>query len=70
LSKTSDHLELTIQDDGIGFNTAKNNGGIGLRNIKNRVEYYNGTVRIDSEPGKGCAVTIVIPLQSQARITG
>jgi hypothetical protein len=30
----------------------------------------HGTVRIDSEPGKGCAVTIVIPLQSQAGITG
>jgi hypothetical protein len=30
----------------------------------------NGTVRIDSKPGKGCAVTIVIPLQAQAGITG
>jgi two-component system sensor histidine kinase UhpB len=62
LSKTADRLELMIQDDGIGFNTAKNTGGIGLRNIKNRVDYYNGTVRIDSAPGRGCAVTIVIPL--------
>jgi signal transduction histidine kinase len=70
LKKTADRLELMIQDDGIGFNTAIKTGGIGLRNIKNRVDYYNGTVRIDSEPGKGCAVTIAIPLQSQAGITG
>jgi signal transduction histidine kinase len=70
LRKTADHLELMIQDDGIGFNTAIKTGGIGLRNIKNRVDYYNGTVRIDSEPGKGCAVTIVIPLQSEVGITG
>jgi len=70
LRKTADRLELMLQDDGIGFNPAINTGGIGLRNIKNRVDYYNGTVRIDSEPGKGCAVTIVIPLQAQAGITG
>jgi len=62
LSKTADRLELTIQDDGIGFNTAKNTAGIGLRNIKNRVGFYNGSVRIDSEPGKGCKLTVAIPL--------
>jgi signal transduction histidine kinase len=70
LKKTGDYLELMIQDDGVGFDTAKNTGGIGLRNIKNRVAYYNGTVRIDSEPGKGCTLTVIIPLQSRTRITG
>jgi two-component system sensor histidine kinase UhpB len=70
LRKTADCLELVIRDDGIGFNTAKNTGGIGLRNIKNRVGYYNGTVRIESEPGKGCTLTVIIPLQSQTGVTG
>jgi signal transduction histidine kinase len=70
LRKTADNLELMIQDDGVGFNTAKNTGGIGLRNIRNRVAYYNGTVRIDSEPGKGCTLTVNIPLQSQMGVTG
>ena len=69
LSRTADHLDIIIQDDGIGFDTAKNTGGIGLRNIKNRVGYYNGTVRIDSEPGKGCTLTVMIPLP-QTGITG
>jgi signal transduction histidine kinase len=63
LRKTDTDLELIIQDDGIGFDTAKNTGGIGLRNINNRVSYYNGTVRIDSEPGKGCTLIVNIPLR-------
>lgn len=62
LERIPGRLTLTIRDDGIGFNTNKNSGGIGLRNIKNRVGFYNGTVQIDSEPGKGCTLTISIPL--------
>jgi signal transduction histidine kinase len=62
LRKTPACLELQIQDDGIGFDTAKNNKGIGLRNIKNRVGFYNGSVLIDSQPGKGCILTVIIPL--------
>jgi signal transduction histidine kinase len=62
LNRVPDRLTLTIRDDGIGFNPAKKTGGIGLRNIRNRVSYYNGTVEIDSAPGKGCTLTIIIPL--------
>jgi signal transduction histidine kinase len=65
LSKTADNLELIILDDGIGFNTTKITGGIGLRNIRNRVAYYNGKVRIDSEPGKGCSLTVTVPLNAR-----
>ena len=62
LLRTPDHLELKVQDDGIGFDTAKKITGIGLRNINNRVGFYNGSVLIDSEPGKGCTLTVTIPL--------
>ncbi len=62
LERVPDRLTLTITDDGIGFNPAKKTGGIGLRNIRNRVSFYNGTVELDSAPGKGCTLTIVIPL--------
>jgi signal transduction histidine kinase len=62
LIKTPGHLELKVQDDGVGFDTAKKITGIGLRNIKNRVGFYNGSVLIDSQPGKGCTLTVTIPL--------
>jgi two-component system sensor histidine kinase UhpB len=63
LKKEPHHLELTMQDDGIGFDMKKKSSGIGLRNIKNRVGLYNGVVTIDSEPGKGCMLKVVIPLE-------
>ncbi|HVS97335.1 MAG TPA: ATP-binding protein [Puia sp.] len=60
--KRGDNLELSIRDNGIGFNPAKKVAGIGLRNIRNRVGFYNGEVDISSEPGKGCTLTVRIPL--------
>jgi signal transduction histidine kinase len=62
LLRTPNQLSLTIKDDGIGFNPHKKTSGIGLRNIQNRVGFYNGTVKVDSAPGKGCTLTITIPL--------
>jgi two-component system sensor histidine kinase UhpB len=64
LKKEPHHLELIIQDNGIGFDTKKKSNGIGLRNIKNRVGLYNGAVAIDSAPGKGCTLRITIPFPS------
>ncbi|HVU98250.1 MAG TPA: response regulator [Puia sp.] len=59
--RKTDSLVLTITDDGVGFHPGAKTSGIGLRNIRNRVGYYNGSVDIDSEPGKGCRLTITIP---------
>lgn len=66
LGRTPGQLSLTIKDDGIGFNPAKKTGGIGLRNIQNRVNFYNGSVAVESSPGKGCTLTITIPLHPSA----
>jgi signal transduction histidine kinase len=62
LNRIEGQLSLTIRDDGVGFNPAKKTGGIGLRNIQNRVDFYNGKVQIESSPGKGCTLIITIPL--------
>jgi PAS domain S-box-containing protein len=55
-------LMLMVEDDGSGFNTKKFVKGFGLRNIKSRVEVLEGTVDIDSSPGKGTVTTVEIPL--------
>lgn len=62
--RKTDNLELTIVDDGVGFLPGKKTSGIGLRNIRNRVDFYNGNMTILSEPGKGCTVIATIPLRS------
>jgi signal transduction histidine kinase len=63
LKKEPHCLELIMQDDGVGFDMKKKSSGIGLRNIRNRVGLYNGVVTIDSAPGKGCMLKVVIPLE-------
>jgi len=56
-----DQIYLTINDDGKGFDTKIKHAGLGIANIKNRVELYNGTVEIISEPQHGYTLLISIP---------
>ena len=58
LKKNDDHINLTIKDDGKGFDTLTKRTGVGLRNIMSRVEVNNGNVSIDSKPGEGCELTV------------
>lgn len=64
LIKTKEHLDITVEDDGAGFNleNIQNSRGIGWRNIQNRVELLNGKVDIDTAPGRGTSVQIQIQL--------
>lgn len=62
--KEVDHnIQLHMQDDGIGFNmeTIKKNG-IGLDNMRKRIQFLNGNFTINSQPGMGTQVSITIPL--------
>mgnify|MGYP002376973825 CR=1 FL=1 len=45
---------VMITDDGIGFEPDKLVTGIGLKNIRSRLNMFNGQLEIDSAPGKGC----------------
>jgi PAS domain S-box-containing protein len=56
------NLELTIADDGKGFNIATVKKGAGLKNIQNRVYLTGGKLIIDSAPGQGCKMSITFPL--------
>ncbi len=67
LIKYPAYINLTVEDNGRGFNYNKaleEKKGIGLGNILSRVEYLKGTIDIDSSPGKGTTVIIEIPYRS------
>ncbi|OQP43064.1 hypothetical protein A4H97_13040 [Niastella yeongjuensis] len=51
-------LLITIADDGKGFNTNQKSKGIGITNIISRAELFNGRVKIESSPGKGCRMQV------------
>ena len=53
-------LIVTIEDDGTGL-TKDNKGGIGLQNIKSRVDTLEGEINIDSNSNSGTIFMIKIP---------
>ncbi|GAB2838225.1 sensor histidine kinase [Ferruginibacter profundus] len=60
--KAKNHiLNVVVSDDGNGFDVNKKRDGIGISNIINRVESFNGEVVIESSPGSGCKLLINIP---------
>lgn len=58
-----DHeLNLTYEDDGIGFDPQKSGKGIGLKNIAARAHELGASMDIDSKLGSGVSVFIKIPI--------
>ncbi|MBU2911859.1 histidine kinase [Vibrio splendidus] len=58
-------LQLLIQDNGVGFNTYKamEKRGIGLRNMRERVEFIGGDFELMSEIGLGTEITVLLTLE-------
>lgn len=59
-------LRLHVEDDGRGFDplaVPPLRGGLGLRGVKARAGYLGGTVLLSSQPGRGTAVTVELPLR-------
>ena len=64
LASTAEALTLTVQDNGIGFDTQSvvdNPRGLGLVSMAERVRLVHGTVTIDSIPRKGTRLSIHVP---------
>jgi two-component system NarL family sensor kinase len=55
-----ERLSISVQDNGKGFDLKKieTNMGIGLSSIKSRVAAHNGTIDINTEPGKGTEIQV------------
>ncbi|SDE96064.1 PAS domain S-box-containing protein [Mucilaginibacter pineti] len=59
--KKNKNIDIEVKDNGKGFNVAEQEqlpGGSGLSSIKNRMNLYNGQMKIISEPGNGTTVNI------------
>jgi NarL family two-component system sensor histidine kinase YdfH len=65
LSTTDQHLWITIQDDGKGFDPENiPPGHYGILGIHERLRLHNGKLTINSAPNQGTVVTIQIPIPS------
>jgi signal transduction histidine kinase len=63
-ARTGSEVHLTIADDGIGFDTKKIKSGLGLKNIRHRLELFNGKMKIISSPDRGCKLEAMFEINS------
>ena len=61
LKTTPDELDLSIEDNGKGFNPKQNSSGYGLRGMQERVMTVDGKFQLITAPGKGCRIEVEIP---------
>jgi signal transduction histidine kinase len=65
-SQNKETFFITVEDNGTGFNVLeKSNTGMGLRNIKNRVEFLNGKLEIESIINKGTSAYIELKVKNE-----
>jgi len=61
---------VTVEDDGVGFDpaildwSAESQRGLGLFNVKERIEYLKGRLEIHSAPGQGTTVILAVPFKA------
>ena len=60
-----DRLDVSVTDDGIGFDPARRRDGLGLRGIDERVKELHGTMTIGGAAGEGARLTIHLPLPAR-----
>ena len=68
-------IEIVVEDDGVGLDLSEispvmcGSGGLGLSNIRERLYYLSGHLKITSEPGDGTLVTLTAPLKTEKGAT-
>jgi len=61
----NDHLStLVIEDDGRGFDAAGLSSGLGLIGIRERIDFLNGTFRVESLPNCGTRLVVSVPMET------
>jgi signal transduction histidine kinase len=62
LGKKENGVQLSIQDDGKGFDRETVTMGNGLENMAARCRQMEGNFELDTHPGRGTTITCLIPL--------
>lgn len=69
LIREDDKVKIVVEDQGVGFDLNGNKpvptkeGGFGLFNIRERMNYLGGSLVINSKPGKGTKAILAVPIE-------
>ncbi len=65
LATEPDRVELMVEDDGRGFDPARvPKGRYGLIGLNERVKLLGGALQMDSRPGAGTRLRVIVPLET------
>jgi PAS domain S-box-containing protein len=67
LEGESGHLELEVNDEGVGFDATTTNGGLGLVSMAERIHQVNGTFAVRSQPNAGTRIRARVPVAGQSK---
>jgi signal transduction histidine kinase len=62
LTAADRRLDISVKDDGVGFEPRAHRDGLGLRGIEERVREIGGVLTIGASPGIGTALSMRLPL--------
>lgn len=74
IRREADSIRIAVGDDGVGFDVARTlsapsgSRGVGLFNIRERLDYVGGQLEIDSRPGCGSRFTLTAPLETEVHV--
>lgn len=68
INRVNDEVRITVEDDGVGFDTAicsgaRRTGGFGLFSIRERLNYIGGYLQAESGREHGSRIMLVAPLK-------
>ena len=63
IEELNNMINMKVTDDGKGFDINKERSGIGISNIINRVETFNGNFKMESSIGNGCKIWVSLPVR-------
>ncbi len=75
IQRGNDKIQISVSDDGIGFDiqeaetSIERSGGFGLFNIRERIDYINGSFEIHSQPGCGSRFILTAPMKNKTNLS-
>jgi signal transduction histidine kinase len=70
LTSDSEFIYLEIRDNGVGFDPGAEElrKGLGLASMRERVRLVEGTIKIETSPGNGVVIAVIIPVPEHSLV--